>query len=649
MKYPHLFTPGKIGSMTVKNRIVQGPAELQASGYNGEMSDDYIAFYESSAKAGTGLIITAYASVDDEFSQSFAGCQLKVTDKKHTAGLSKLARRVHKYDAKVFVQIYMAGRQAVPTEITGKRIVAPSPIGYSWHNQIPEEMTIEEIHGAVKKFGRAASILKDAGIDGAEILAAGGYLINQFLSPKSNQRTDEYGGSFENRTRFVREVVEEIRRQCGKDFVISIRFTADEFLDGGYTLEDGVRFAKFFEEIGADCLNINNSNQEKRYYIIEPIGMNTGWKSYIIKAIKEAVSIPVLATNVTKLPCQAEQFLAEGLMDYAVMARAFMADPEWSRKARLGKDKEIKPCIGCLYCLEQTGKFRRSTCAVNPRLIRDDEFPEHEKDLVGKKIVVVGAGPAGMEAAIGCAKRGASVTVYEKADRIGGAAANGAKSPNKAPLQMLVDYYGTMANKLGIDVRLNTEVTAEQIVVEAPYAVFTACGSVARTMPELTPDGERVFTMDEVLTKELKFAGKNVAVIGGGMNACEVAEYCALNGGKVTQIVRRDVLAQDVDPDCLFPVKEHMAEAGASLLVNHRPLSLGNGTLLTEDTKDGSKLEVPVDVVVLSIGSLPNDSLYQALAGKLERVIPLGDSIKVGRVAEAVRTGFEKAYVLEAE
>lgn len=254
-----------------------------------------------------------------------------------------------------------------------------------------------------------------------------------------------------------------------------------------------------------------------------------------------------------------------------------------------------------------------------------------------------------MEAAIGCAKRGASVTVYEKADRIGGAAASGAKIPNKAPLQMLVNYYTIMADKLGIDVRLNTEAAAEQIIAQAPYAVFTACGAAARTMPELMPDGERIFTMDEVLSRELKFEGRNVAVIGGGMNACEVAEYCALNGSKVTQVVRRDVLAHDVDPDCLAPVKEHMAEAGGTLLVNHRPLALENGTLLTEDTKDGSRLAVPADVVVLSIGSVPNDRLYQALAGKLERVIPLGDSVKVGRVAEAVRTGFEKSYVLEAE
>lgn len=647
MCYPHLLAPGKIGTMTLKNRIVQGPAELQAAGFNGEMSDDYIDFYESSAKAGTGLIITAYASVDDEFSQSFAGCQLKLTDRRHCAGLSKLARRVHKYGTKVIVQAYMAGRQAVPTEITGKRMVAPSPLGYSWHNQIPEEMTPDMIHGAVKKFGRAAGILQDSGIDGIEILAAGGYLINQFLSPKSNIRTDEYGGSFENRTRFVKEVVEEIRRVCGPDYTIGIRFTADEFLDGGYGLEEGVEFAKFFKSLGIDYLNINNSNQEKRYYIIEPVGMDTGWKSYIIKAVKETVSIPVLSTNVIKTPEQAEEFLAEGLMDYAVMARAFLADPEWSRKAIQGCSDEIRPCIGCLHCLEQTGKYRRSICAVNPKLLRMDEFPDRGRDLEGKRVIIVGAGPAGLEAAIVCVQRGASVTVYEKESCVGGALSMAGRIPHKEPLQILVDYYAAMVRKLDIQVQFGTQATEELILAQKPYAVFVACGAESKTLPFLQPDGKRVFTMDEVLAKGLTFQDKHVAVIGGGMNACEVAEYCALSGSRVTQVVRRDKLSANVDPDCLFPPLSHLAEAGGTVLYSHRPVKLEDGTLTVEHSITSEQQDIPADAVILTVGSTPRSALGNALRGKVPHVILLGDARKVGRVADAVRDGFEQAYVLE--
>lgn len=647
MNYPHLLAPGKIGTMTLKNRIVQGPAELQAAGFNGEMSDDYIDFYEASARAGTGLIITAYASVDDEFSQSFAGCQLKLTDRRHCAGLSKLARRVHKYGTKVIVQAYMAGRQAVPTEITGKRMVAPSPLGYSWHNQIPEEMTREEIHGAVRKFGRAASILQDSGIDGIEILAAGGYLINQFLSPKSNIRTDEYGGSFVNRTRFVKEVVEEIRRVCGPDYTVGIRFTADEFLDGGYGLSEGVEFAKFFESLGVDYLNINNSNQEKRYYIIEPVGMDTGWKSYIIEAVRSSVNIPVLSTNVIKTPEQAEGFLTAGLMDYAVMARAFLADPEWSRKAIEDRAADVRPCIGCLYCLEQTGKFRRSICAVNPALLRIDEFPDRGRDLEGKQIIVVGAGPAGLEAAIGCHRRGAAVTVFEKGPAVGGALLLAGAIPHKEPLRQLADYYAAMVRRLGISVLLNTEATAEEILARRPYAVFVAAGAESRSIPGLEPDGERVFTMDEVLSRRLTFPGRNVAVIGGGMNACETAEYCALSGSQVTQVVRRAQMSANVDPDCLYPPMHHLAEAGGSVLYSHRPAELAGGALIVEQTETGARRSVPADAVVLAVGSAPRRELADALRGKLDRVIVLGDADHVGRVADAVRSGFEQAWVLE--
>lgn len=291
MRFTNLLKPGKIGNLKLKNRMVMPAMEILAAGFNGEMSDDLISFYEKRAKAGCGLIITAYASVDDEFSQSFAGAQLKVTDPRHTAGLTKLARALHKYDTKVMVQIYQAGRQAVPSKITGKRIVAPSAIGYSLYDQIPEEMTLDEIHRSVQKFVRSAKILKDALIDGVEILAAGGYLINEFMSPYSNKRTDEYGGSFENRMRFITEIIEAIRNECGKNFVISVRFSADEFTKGGYNLEEGVKIAKYLESLGIDVLNVNNANQECRYYIIEPITFKCGWKSYITKAIKDALDV----------------------------------------------------------------------------------------------------------------------------------------------------------------------------------------------------------------------------------------------------------------------------------------------------------------------------------------------------------------------
>ena len=647
--YPHLFTPGKIGNYTIKNRIVQGPVELEASGFNGEFSDDYIRFYEQSAKAGTGLIITAYASVDDEYSQSFAGCQLKLTDRRQSGQLSKLARRVHKYGAKIMVQAYMAGRQAVPTEITGKRMIAPSPLGYSWHNQIPEEMTREQCKAVSRKFANAAEMLRDVGIDGIEVLAAGGYMLNQFLSPKSNIRTDEYGGSFENRTRIVKEIIEAIREKVGHDIIVSIRFSADEFLEGGYGLDEGIRLAKYFEELGFDCININNANQEKRYYIIEPIGIQTGWKSYIIRAIKDAVNIPVLSTNVLKKPEQAEEFLAQGLMDYAVFGRAFLADTEWVKKAQRGRSEEIKPCIGCLYCLERTGLYRRSMCAVNPKLLRDDEFPDRGKDLAGRKILVAGAGPAGMEAAITCRKRGADVTVYEARPKLGGAAAQGAKLPDKEPLGMLVKYYEAMAKKLEIPVIYNTPLTKELAEEIKPYAIFVATGARPRTIPGFEPDGKRVLFVDDVLEQDLTFEGKKVAVIGGGMTALEVAENIAAQGNTVSVIVRSDKLGKGVDPDNIVTPLEGLAKHGAKVLTLHTPIGVTDEGVQVRGTKDGVEKVIPADIVVLSVGGSPNSELCTELVGTAEYIIPVGDADHPGRVANATRTGFEQAYILETE
>lgn len=647
--YPNLFTPGRIGNFTIKNRIVQAPVELEAAGYNGEFSDDYIRFYEQTAKAGAGLIITAYASVDDEYSQSFAGCQLKLTDRRQNGQLSKLERRIHKYGTKIIVQAYMAGRQAVPTEITGKRMIAPSPLGYSWHNQIPEEMTKEQIAQVSKKFANAAVMLRDAGLDGIEILAAGGYMINQFLSPKSNIRTDEYGGSFENRTRIVREIIDAIRDKVGHDILVGVRFTADEFLDGGYDLEEGVRFAKFFEEIGFDYININNSNQEKRYYIIEPIGFETGWKDHIIRAVKDAVAIPVLSTDVFKKPEDAEKRLEEGLMDFALFARAFLADPCWVKKAAKGHPEEIRPCIGCLYCLEQTGYYRRSACAVNPTLLRDDEFPDQGQDLAGRKVLIAGAGPAGMEAALVCRKRGADVTVFEAKPQMGGAAALGGKLPGKQPLNMLVDYYKAMAKKLEIPIIYNTPLTRQIAEEMRPYAIFTATGASPRTIPGFEPDGKRVFFAEDVIERGLTFSGRNVAMLGGGMTALEVAEDLAVKGSHVTVIVRSDKLGKGVDPDNIVKPLEELAKHGGEVKKLHTPIGINDEGVQVRGTKDGIESTVPADIIILSLGNRPNSDICTELAGTAEYIIPVGDADHPGRISNATRTGFEQAYILEAE
>lgn len=647
MKYPNLFKEGKIGNLELKNRIVYPALEILSADFNGEMAEDLITYYEERAKAGTGLIITAYANVDDEFCPSFEGAQLKLTHPRHTSGMTKLARAIHKYESKVMVQIYMAGRQAVPSAVTGKRMVAPSPIGYALHDQIPEEMTKAEIKSAVEKFGKAAKILQNAMIDGVEILAAGGYLINQFLSPYSNVRTDEYGGSFENRLRFLLEIIAEVRRVCGPRYPICVRFSADEFTEGGYGLEDGIKIALACQEAGVDCLSVNNANQECRYRIIEPTTIKAGWKSYIAKAIKDAVNIPVIATNVIKTPDQAEKFLADGIMDFAAVGRAQYADPHWTRKAYEGRPEDIKPCIGCLYCLDQTALFRRSTCAVNGTSAREREFPPIKQDLTGKNIVVVGAGPSGMEAAMVCKQRGAHVTVFEKNKYIGGSAELGARTPDKEVLKALITYYEVQAKKMDIDVRLETEATLEKIKGCNPYAVFIGAGANPLIPPIKGIDNTKYLTIAEALEEGFELHNQNIVVIGGGMTGSETAEHFAVMGNKVTLVEMQSKLAPEVSPDNLVTVIAHLRECNADILLSHKLVEISPGKVVVESMKEEKTVTIPADYIIMSLGNRPNRTLYNEVKEQFERVYAIGDTYQSGRVANAVHTGYERAYVMK--
>lgn len=647
MNYPNLFKEGKIGNLELKNRIVYPALEILSADFNGEMSDDLIAYYEERAKAGTGLIVTAYANVDEEFCPSFEGAQLKLTHPRHTSGMTKLARTIHKYETKVMVQIYMAGRQAVPSAVTGKRMVAPSPLGYSLHNQIPEEMTKEEIKQAVVKFGKAAKILQDAMIDGVEVLAAGGYLINQFLSPYSNIRTDEYGGTFENRSRFLMEIIDEIRRVCGPKYPISVRFSADEFTEGGYDLEEGLKIAKACEAAGVDCLSVNNANQECRYRIIEPTTIKAGWKSYIAKAITDAVNIPVIATNVVKTPDQAEEFLKDGIMNFVAVGRGQYADAQWTQKAYEGRPEDIKPCIGCLYCLDQTALFRRSTCAVNGTAAREREFPPLEKDLDGKNIVVVGAGPSGMEAAMVCKQRGANVTIFEKSDHIGGAAELGSRTPDKEVLKALVIYYETQAKKLALNIHLNEEATAEKIKALDPYAIFIGAGANPFIPPIKGMEQTKYLTIEEALSTGFELHDKQITVIGGGMTGCETAEHFAMMGNNVTLIEMQSKLAPEVSPDNLVTVIEHLKENQAEILLNHKLVEVSEGQVKVLNMADDKEMVIPSDYIIMSLGNRPNRALYNELKNEFEKVYAIGDTYQGGRVANAVHTGFERAYTLK--
>ena len=350
MKYQNLFKKGKIGNLTLKNRIVMPAMGTSLASSTGEASEEIIKYYEERAKGGCGLIITEITRIDNETGVGTPN-QLAAIEGKHIPKLERLARTIHKYDSKVFLQLHHPGRQAHGRMQNADEIVAPSPITCKTIGEEPRQLTTEEVRGLVKKFVTGAKIAQTSGIDGVELHGAHGYLIGQFLSPYTNQRTDRYGGSFSNRMRFLKEIILGIRHICGENFPISVRIDGDEFVDGGIDLEEASKMAQVLESIGVDAINVSSGTYESSVTIIEPMSYKEGWKTHLAKKIKNKVNIPVIACNAIKTPEFAEKFIAENNCDFAAVGRAQLADPEWGKKAKEEREKEIRPCIGCLHCI----------------------------------------------------------------------------------------------------------------------------------------------------------------------------------------------------------------------------------------------------------------------------------------------------------
>lgn len=336
MKYEKLFSKGHIGNLQIKNRIVMPAMGTSLATSTGEASDEIIKYYEERAKGGCGLIITEITRIDNETGIGTPN-QLCATDLKHIPRLEKLAKVVHRYDTKIFLQLHHPGRQNHSNLIGGKQITAPSPVMSSSIGEMPRELTTDEVESLVKKFVFGAYIAKAAGIDGVELHAAHGYLLGQFMSPLTNLRKDKYGGNFQNRMRFITEIIMGIKHICGPNFPISVRVDGDEFVPGGFNLDDAIESSKYFEKLGVDALNVSSGTYESVNTIIEPISYPQGWKRHLAEKIKNAVHIPIIACNVIRKPDFAESLIKEGSVDFVATGRQFLADPEWPKKSHRRK------------------------------------------------------------------------------------------------------------------------------------------------------------------------------------------------------------------------------------------------------------------------------------------------------------------------
>ncbi len=630
-------SPVRIGHIEIPNRVVMPAMGVNLSAPGGGVSDDVIAFYEARARGGAGLIISEITRVVDG---AGAGepCQLAARGALDIPGLCRLADAVHKYDTKLFLQLHHPGRQAMPF-VTGTQPVAPSAIAGD-NGVVPRELSTQECEELVRAFATGALVAKMAGADGVELHGAHGYLINGFLSGAMNHRSDKYGAGFEGRMRFVCEIIESIRQICGARFPISVRINAEEALPGGIDIAQATDIARVLERAGADAINASCYTHE----CIEPGTYPQGGKKRLAAAIKAAVSIPVIAVCNIKQPEIGEALLCEGVCDLIGIGRGQLADPDWFLKTISGRLDEIRPCIGCLACFEEICNLRRVKCAVNPVAGREREYAHAVRDGDGRRVVIIGGGPAGIEAALVLKGRGFAPVIFEKADRLGGALNIADKGYGKSLITLYVASLAARVRASGIEVRLGSEESPDDISALNPSAVFVACGA-----EPFVPDipgiaGPNVVTAEDVLTGAANPTGR-VAVIGSGMTGLETAEMLAGGGCAVTLVEMLDAVGPGMYPALVEDVMNRIKPFNPRVLTGHRLTQIAREHIVVTRISDGQEVKAFVQWVVLAMGVRPRAQTLGAFRAAFDNVFAIGDANRCGRILEATKDAHARAFV----
>ena len=643
---------GYIGKLELKNRLVMTAMGIGYADHQGNATDEIIDFYAERAKGGAGLIITEITRVN-EVTGVGEYDQLSLATDATIPSFKKLAYELHKYGSCVFIQLHHPGRETYSILNDNQPLVSASAIPCGVCQQETRALETEEVESLVQDFVNAAVRAQQADADGVELHAAHGYLIAQFLSAHTNKRTDQYGGSFDNRVRFLVEIITGIKQACGSDFPISVRISASEFYEfigarDGITLDEGVRIAVVAEKAGADLINVSAGTYETGNVTVEPTSYPQGWRIDLAKIIKANVTVPVAATSVIREPEFAEMLLKDRYMDFIGMGRPWLADSHWGEKAFNSKSEDIRKCTSCMYCFEIAGSQLISggegtTCAINPRLGKEAKYPEPVKDGNGRKVVVVGAGPGGLEAAIILAKRNFNVTLIEKSDGLGGQMYLSSIPPHKEKMGWFIDYCQKQLKDAHVSVMLNTTATTEMIESMNPYAVIIATGSKPVKPTSIAGiDAQSVYTPVEILSGQVTLSDKNVCIVGSGLTGLETGEFLAAENDVII-FEAQDKIGADSFPLVVMDVTSSLTKAGVRMIPGHKLLEIKADRIILED-KASIIIEQPCDVVVLSLGICP---LNEIELNDIPNVFTIGDANAPGRIAQAVSAGFEVAYNLQ--
>ncbi len=636
-----LFTPINIGRIKLRNRIVYPAIGSCFATVDGEITDRSINYYAARARGGAALI-TLENTIVHPSGKAFTIPVLY--DDRYIPRLKELANAIHNEGAKLFVQLAHQGRQ-MSSAITGSPLLAPSPIPSPMYREIPREMSKEDIKELVEAFGTAAKRAKRAGCDGVEIHGAHGYLISTFLSPRSNKRTDEYGGSLNGRLKFALEVINSVRSKCGEDFPICFRISCDEMAEGGLVPDEVALICRILADAGIDALSISRGADDYRWYV-PPFGHAVALNADFAGRVKHLVNIPVVVAGRIHDPLVAETILDEGKADLIAMGRALIADPDLPRKAKEGHFEDIIPCIACNQgCLNGLFKLLRLTCLLNPTVGRENEMklaPAEKR----KKVLVAGGGPAGLEAARVAAQRGHEVILYERSSKLGGQFNLAAVPPRKQEFAKAIRYLSIQAQKAGVKIELGKEVSPELIEEVKPEVLIVATGG-APIVPDDIPGTDRpiVATPHDVLAGKVA-VGDRVVILGGGALGCETAEYVGEQGAKdITITTRRgsvEELADDMVPWARAALMERLNAYRVTVLTSANIKEiLEDGVILL---RNGEEMSIRgVDNVVLARGVRPVDELSGRIKGNVPEVYVIGDAKEPRQALEAIAEGAEVA------
>ena len=638
MKFEAMFQPIQIGPMTVANRFVMSPMGNNFANTDGTMSERSASYYGARAKGGFGLI-TFEATV--VYKEAKGGPRKPcLYDDSTVSSFQAAIAACHQAGAKVSIQLQHAGPEG-NTKITGYPLKAASAIPASCGRETPEAITKEELYRLIECYGDAAVRAKKAGADAVEIHCAHGYLVSTFISARTNKRVDEFGGSFENRMRLPKLIIENIRKKAGDSLAILCRINATDDVEGGQTAQDAAAVASYLEkECGVDGLHLSRAVHLHDECMWAPSLIHGGFSADYVTEIKRAVSVPIITVGRYTEPQFAELMIAEGRADLVAFGRQSIADPEMPNKAKAGRLDLMNPCIGCLQgCVPNMFKGEPITCLVNPLAGREADFkPAQTK----KNVMVIGGGPGGLYAAFTAAQRGHAVALYEKGDILGGNMRLAAYPPGKGDITNMVRSYIAKCEEYGVKMVMNTEVTPAMVAEAKPDAVIVATGSNPLVLPIPGINDTGVIHAGDLLDGKAA-VGKKVLVVGGGMVGCEVADFLGELGHEVSVIELRDQLGPDVIPEHrkflmkdfdTYKVQGVTGAKVAQFFTDGVSYTLADGT---EGRLEG------FDNVVLAMGYRNNDTISEEIKKIVAETYVIGDAVKARKALDATAEGLNAA------